>query len=189
MDIKKISDILHRMEQQKPEVLSHCERTAMLCYVTGKELKLSPEELELVYCAGLLHEVGRLDIPTQIFIGKGEIVIDAEKVYPFFTVSVLKNYEEFSQLENIIMQHQENHNGSGYPNGIKGDEISVYARILRIADFYDSLRMSGLSHDETTKELRKNSEIIYPNRIITPFIKSVINNKLQFEYGEKDKIE
>jgi HD-GYP domain-containing protein (c-di-GMP phosphodiesterase class II) len=186
MNIKTVSGILQRMELQKPDILLHCERTAMLCYVTGKELKISPEELELVYFAGLLHEIGKLDIQTQILIGKEEqLVIDTEKLYPFFTVSILKNYDGFEQLEEIIMQHQENHDGSGYPNGLKGDEINIHARILRIADFYDSLRINGLSHDETTKILRKNSEIIYPNKIITPFIKSVINNQLQFEYGEK----
>lgn len=179
MNINKISDILKRMEEQKPDLFAHCERTAMLCYVTGKELKLSSDEIELVYFAGLLHEVGKLDIPSQILIDQTQnLIINSSRLYPFFTVSILKNYEGFNRLEEIIMQHCENHNGSGYPNGLKGDEIGICARILRIADYYDTLRMTGLTHDETTKKLREQHDIMYPNKIITPFIKSIRNNKL-----------
>lgn len=190
MDIKKISNILNRMINEKSEIFAHCERTAMLCYVISKELKLSPTEIELAYFAGLLHEIGRLDIQDQIIIGKNnKLVIDGDKLYPFFTVSILRNYDEFAQLEDVIMEHQENNDGSGYPNGLKGDEIGILAKILKIADFYDVLRIKGLTHEKATKELRKNTEIMYPNKIITPFIKSVIDNKLQNEYGENKNIE
>jgi HD-GYP domain-containing protein (c-di-GMP phosphodiesterase class II) len=190
MDIKKISGILNRMVKEIPEIFVHSERIAMLCYVTGKELKLSPEETELVYFAGLLHEVGRLDIHNQILISNDQkLVIDSDKLYPFFTVSILKNYEEFAKLEDIIIQHQENYDGSGYPNGLKGDEIKVSALILRLADFYDCLRINGLTHDEATKELRKNSEIICQKKMITAFIKSVVKNNLQNEYGKNNNME
>lgn len=170
------------MEQNSESMLVHSERTAALCYATARELNLEPEELEIVYIAGLVHELGKIGLPTKIRL-RDEFV-DLNKIYPYFTATLLNNYEELESLNEVIMQHQENYDGSGFPNGLKGDEINLLAIILRIADFYDTQRLTGLTHDETTKLLRENSDIIFPRKIITPFIKSVIKNELQFEYDE-----
>jgi HD-GYP domain-containing protein (c-di-GMP phosphodiesterase class II) len=170
------------MEDKSKDIFQHSERTAILCYATAKELNLYADDMELAYLSGLLHEIGKLDIPNEVQVD--DQFIKMEKIYPYFTVSILNNFDGFDTLSSIIMKHQENIDGSGSPKGLKGDEIDLVARILRIADFYDHQRMKGLTHDETTKSLRENSDVIFPRQIITPFIKAIIKNDLQYEYNE-----
>lgn len=187
MDVKKVSKVLSKMENAKPSMLDHCERTAVLCYALGKEIDLEPEELEIVWMAGYLHEVGKIDFESNIQLR--EEFVDLEKIYPYFTVAILNNYEGFESLMEIIMQHQENIDGSGYPKGLHHEQINLLAIIIRICDFYDKTRINGATHDDACKELRLQSDIIFPRRIITPFIKSVIKNELHFEYDQTEETE
>lgn len=184
MDVKKVSNVLSRMENLNADMLDHCERTSVLCYALGKEIDLEPEELEIVWMAGYLHEVGK--------VGLGEIklrdeLIDLEKIYPYFTVAILNNFEGFESLSKIIMQHKENVDGSGYPMGLQHEDIDLLAMIVRISDFYDTARAEGNNHEDACKLLRQNSDIIFPRKIITPFIKSVIKNELHLEYSQEDE--
>ena len=180
MNIKNFNYLLSKMEESANEILLHSERVSALCYAVGQELNLEPEELEIVYLVGLLHEIGKVGLPSKIKL-ENEYV-DVDKIYPYLTYAILNSYEEYNELKDIIIQHQENIDGTGYPNGLVGTEINTLAIIIRIADFYDSNRMSGLNHDETTKKLRENSDKIFPRKIITPFIKAIIKNELQNEY-------
>lgn len=177
MNIKVLDHIISRMENEAFDLYSHSERTSLLCYAVAKELDLYPEELEQAYFAGLLHEIGKLDFREEQ-MG----IVNIENLYPYFTASILNNCEGYDKLSKIILQYKENYDGTGEPQGLKEDEINIIAKILRIADFYDEKRASGLTHDETTKLLREYSDKYFPRRIITPFIKAIIKNDLQNEY-------
>jgi len=178
MNLSNIKHILNYMENNFLEIYSHSERVSLLCYVLARELKLSHKETELCYVSGLLHEIGKIYIPEEIKIKDG-IIINSNDIYFRFTNCVLSTYEDFDRVIKIITQHQENYDGSGIPGDFKEDEIDVLSIVLRICDFYDTQKMSGLIHDDITKLLRKNANIIFPNKIITPFIKSVIKNDLK----------
>lgn len=178
MDVKKFDFVLSKMDK---EAQLHAERTAMLCYAVAKELDLENEEAGLAYISGLLHEVGRCYLPNEIKVG--EEMVKTDKLYPYIAAAIVNSFEGFEPLAEILLQQQENVDGSGYPKGLKQQEIGLIAIILRIAEFYDAQRATGLTHDETTKLLRLYSDVIFPRKVITPFIKSVIKNKLQFEYS------
>lgn len=187
MNVKKVEYIIKLMEDFSQEMLDHSERTAMLCYALGKELKLDPEYLEIAYMSGLLHDIGKIGFNE--FVKIGDVNVEIEKIYPYFSQIIINKFEGFEDIGKVVIQNSENYDGSGYPLGLSGDNIGVIASILRICDFYDQQRANGISHDDTTKLLRLNSDIIFPKKIITPFIKSVINNDLQFEYHEGDYCE
>jgi len=177
VNLDNINHILNYMEKNSPELYSHSERTALLCYVLAKELKLSFEEVGLCYIAGFLHEIGKLYIPEEIKIKEG-IIINNNDIYFRFTNCILKNYNGFEKIIEIVTQHQENFDGSGIPGDFKEEDINIFSRILRICDFYDTQKMNGLIHEDITKILRKNGNIIFSSKIITPFIKSIIKNNL-----------
>ena len=179
MNVKKIEHIIKMMEEYNVKMAEHSERTAMLCYAFAKELKLDAEYLEIAYMSGLLHDIGRMGHNEVVKID--DINVNIERIYPYFSEAIISKFEGFENVAKVIIQSAENYDGSG-PLKLTGDNIGTIATILRISDFYDTQRSSGLSHDETTKLLRLNSDIIFPKKIITPFIKSVINNDLQFEY-------
>jgi HD-GYP domain-containing protein (c-di-GMP phosphodiesterase class II) len=180
MDVKKLDRVFYKMERDMNDLYRHLERTAILSYAVAKELDLYPEELEMSYMAGLVHDIGKVDIENKLQIG--DQFVDKDNIYPYFTVSFLNALEGFDKLNTVIMQHTENFDGSGFPHGLKGEEIDLIAKILKISDFYDEYRASGLSHDDVTKLLREKSDIAFPRKIITPFIKAVIKNDLHNEY-------
>lgn len=183
MNVKKIEHIIKLMEEYDMKMAEHSERTAMLCYAFAKELKLDAEYLEIAYISGLLHDIGR--VGYNKFIEIGDIKIDIEMIYPYFSQAIIGKIEGFEDVAKVVIQNSENYDGSG-PLKLSGEDIGTIATILRISDYYDTQRSKGFSHDETTKMLRENSDIIFPRKIITPFIKSVINNDLQFEYYGDD---
>jgi HD-GYP domain-containing protein (c-di-GMP phosphodiesterase class II) len=187
VDVKKFNFVLSKMDK---EAQLHAERTAMLCYAVAKELDLETEEAGMAYMSGLLHEVGKCLLPEKINLVQEEV--DSNLLVPYIAAAIVNSIEGFEPLAEILLQQMENVDGSGYPKGLKQQEIELIAIILRIAEFYDAQRAKGLTHDDTTKLLRLNSDVIFPRKIITPFIKSVIKNKLQFEYEESfnwDEIE
>lgn len=182
MDVKVFNCILSKMEKSSSELLNHSERTAILCYAAAKELELDANYLEIAYMAGLLHDVGKINLPSILKLKEQNIEID--KIYPYFSAAIVNCFDDCEEVADVIIQCNENIDGSGYPNGLQNEEIGLIARILRIADYYDDCRMKGLTHDETTKQIRENTDIIFPKKIITPFIKSIIKNELQFDYED-----
>ena len=173
----KISAVEHLLQRMPPEMELHANHVANLCYSMGQKINANAEELEILWMAGLLHEVGKLD--AGAFLQYND---NFNKIYMLVSYTILKNIPGFEPILQTIIQHQENYDGSGYPYQLKAEEIDTLAKVVRIADFYDTVRLSGKDHDEACKAIREQSDIIFPRRIITPFILSVINNGLQYEY-------
>lgn len=171
MNVLDLNDVLTACEQKDNQLYKHIERVSLLCYAMGKELELSPKELEIAYISGLLHDISKFNID-----------IDLEH-YSVLSSAIINSYE-YGEVSNIILQIEEQFNGEGYPLGLKEDKIKLLSYIVKISNYYDELRMNNLSHDETTKQLRSNSNLLFPDQIITPFIKAIIKNDLQLEYGE-----
>ena len=172
------------MESHDYKMFEHSGRTAMLCYAFAKELNLDAEYLEIAYMAGLLHEVGKIGFHDYVKIGDKNL--ELEKIYPYISQAIINKFEGFESVGQVVVQNAEKFDGTGYPMGLSGKDIGEIATILRISDYYDTQRMNGKTHDETTKLLRENSDIIFSKKSITPFIKSVINNDLQNEYYNGD---
>lgn len=177
MNLTKIDYVIKKMEDIN--ILNHSERTAILCYNLARELYFEPKDLEIAYVAGLLHEIGKIDLPKTLKINNVEV--KGEDIYPYFSASMVNCFEDFDSILEILSQGLENVDGSGL-RGLSEDKISRIAKILRICDYYDTCRSSGLSHDETTKKIRENSDIIFPKKLITPFIKSLLKEGLHLEY-------
>ena len=174
----KISAVEHLLQRMPPKMEIHANHVANLCYAMGQKINANAEELEILFMAGLLHEVGKLD--SDAFLQFNEEMLN--KTYMLVSYTILKNIPGYEPILQTILQHQENYDGSGYPYQLKAEEIDTLAKVVRIADFYDTVRMNGKDHDEACKAIREQSDIIFPRRIITPFILSVINNGLQYEY-------
>jgi len=173
----KISAVEHLLQRMPPEMELHANHVANLCYSMGQKINANAEELEILWMAGLLHEVGKLD--AGAFLQYND---NFNKIYMLVSYTILKNIPGFEPILQTIIQHQENYDGSGYPYQLKAEEIDTLAKVIRIADYYDTIRLSGKDHDQACMLIREQSDIIFPHKIITPFILSVIHNGLQYEY-------
>ncbi len=136
----------------------HSARVAAFATRIAGELRLAPEEIEAAELAGLLHDVGKIGMPESILNKRGPLT-DAEfeevKKHPLHGVAILSHIKS-RRMEAIlpgVRHHHEKWDGSGYPDGLKGEEIPLLGRVLAVADVLDALSSDrayrrGLSFDE-----------------------------------------
>lgn len=122
---------------------SHCMYVAMFSVLMGIQLKYTQQQLNELALCGLMHDIGKVDIPLDIINKRGRLT-EAEyaevKTHPLRSIERLRHNQQLTQrVFNGISCHHEKYDGTGYPYGLKGDKIHIYARILALADVYDAL--------------------------------------------------
>lgn len=157
---------------------AHSVNVGILSCVIGMELNLSEEELENLVLAGLLHDIGKLDIPEEIVHKPARLTSDEYAVmqrHPELSYFKLLNKPDIpGSVKMAVLLHHENIDGSGYPNGISGNEIPLYARILHVADVYDGLTSTkiyqkGYSPNEAVEYLMGAGGIMFDPDIVLRF--------------------
>jgi putative nucleotidyltransferase with HDIG domain len=134
---------LHSMRRLSEYTIHHSVGVSVICGVLGKWLGYQGDELRDIILAGLLHDIGKAQLPPSL-ISKPDKLTPAEmeemKQHSALAVEVLKKTESVSKdITAAILQHHERMDGTGYPQGLRGDAIHPYARILAVADLYDAV--------------------------------------------------
>jgi putative nucleotidyltransferase with HDIG domain len=154
----------------------HSARVAAFATRIAAELGLAPEEIEAVELAGLLHDVGKIGMPESILNKQGPLT-DAEfeevKKHPLHGVAILSHIKS-PRMEAIlpgVRHHHEKWDGSGYPDGLKGDEIPLLGRVLAVADVLDALSSDRayrqrLSFDEIVGMIRKEAGVHFDPAVV-----------------------
>jgi len=130
------------IDQKDHYTSGHSERVGFLAHLTGRGLGLPLSELKVLEWAGLLHDVGKIGIPEDILNKPGRLTeaeFDQIKRHSVMGHEILKPIASLEQVLAGVLYHHETPDGSGYPEGLKGDEISLVARIIRAADVFDAL--------------------------------------------------
>ena len=137
-----ISAISSLVEQRDPYTAGHQRRVSQLAVAIAKELGLSSEKTMGVEMASIVHDIGKIHIPAEILSKPGKLT-EAEfeiiKTHPKAGWEVLKNIDSPWPIAEIVYQHHERLDGSGYPRGLKGDKILLESRILMVADAIDAM--------------------------------------------------
>ena len=121
----------------------HSLRVARLTRILSSELGLSREEIEVMAHGALLHDIGKIAIPDSILLKPGPLdphEWDVVKTHPEIGYRILKSSPFLQKAADIVRQHQERYDGSGYPLGLRGEEICLGARIFAVTDSYDAMR-------------------------------------------------
>jgi len=143
----------------------HSFRVAGYAVRIGEKLGLNPKQLEDIRIAGYLHDIGKIGIPNYILDKPGPLN-DKEwlviKAHPIISWEIVKSIKCFEDVYEIVIADQEEYDGSGYPNGLKGQDIPLGARIVLVADAVDAMLSDrayrkALLLEEAIEELRKNS--------------------------------
>lgn len=180
--IKLISTMVSVIDAKSPWTKGHSERTTQYAVAIGRELKLDENALEALRLGGLLHDIGKIGTEDHILDKPGKLTPDEfelVKNHPSKGVLILKHINQLQEIIPIIKDHHERVNGDGYPDGLKGDEISILARILHVADSYDAMRADrpyrkALSKESAIAELKQCSGGEFDPKIVEAFLK-VIN--------------
>jgi putative nucleotidyltransferase with HDIG domain len=157
-NVAEISALAAAIEAKDRDTRGHTIRVAELTVAIARELGMPAPRLRYLARAGLLHDVGKLHIPDSILLKPGPLD-DAEwvvmKKHPEMGLDILERMGKFEAESEVVIAHHERIDGSGYPRGLRGDEIPLGARILAVADTYDVL-----VSDRPYRRARTRSEAI-----------------------------
>lgn len=130
--------VLHR----DPGSARHQRRVADLALAIGRAMQLAPHRLEALELAALVHDIGQIEIPSEIISRPGPLTpaeMALVQQHPVMGYEILKDVQSPWPLADIVHQHHENLDGSGYPRGLAGDAICLEARILRVCDIIEAM--------------------------------------------------
>lgn len=171
--------IIASVELRDPYTAGHQKKVAELARAIAVEMNLEEVTIAGLYRAGMIHDVGKLAVPTEI-LAKPTKLTDPEyeliKGHPEAGYNILKNIDFPWPIADIILQHHEFLDGSGYPNGLKGNEIRIEARILTVADVVDAIAShrpyrASLGVDFAFQVLEQDKNIKYDPKVVAACIK------------------
>ena len=167
------------VESRDPYTAGHQIRSANLARNIATEMGLSLEKIEGIRIAGTIHDIGKLSIPAEILSKPtklSEIEFSLIKEHARRGFEMLKNVESPWPLAEIVYQHHERMDGSGYPRNLKGEEILIEARILTVADVVEAMASHrpyrpGLGIDAAIEEISKERGILYDPEVVDACVK------------------
>ncbi len=137
-----ISCILSHIADYDTATALHSIRVKTIAVQFSLGLNLSPDMIRDVAIAALLHDAGKVKIPREILNKPGKLAAhewEIMKQHPQFGLRILNSVSEFDNILTAILYHHEKFNGTGYPEGLRGEDIPLVSRILSIADVYEAL--------------------------------------------------
>lgn len=178
--------MLQNMRKYDDATFIHCLNVAIICNVFGHWIRMSPEDIDILTLAGLLHDVGKMEIPESI-IKKPEILTDREysvvKLHPKRGYNLLAPIRMDERIKRVALMHHERCDGSGYPYGLKGDQIDEFAKMVAIVDIYDAMTSARVYRGplcpfEVITVFEAEGYDKFDAKYIIPFLEGIVNSYL-----------
>jgi len=169
-----IQVMVSTIEARDPYTAGHQQRVAHLARAVAGEMALSQERIDGIYMMGIVHDIGKISIPAEILAKPGRLT-DVEyalvKEHPRIGYDILKDVESPWPLAEVVRQHHERMDGSGYPRNLKGEEILLEARIMAVADVIESMASHrpyrpSLGIDAALDEIASGSGVLYDSDVV-----------------------
>lgn len=182
--LQKITDgiietMVKTIEVKDPHTANHERRVGKIAKAIAKEMSLEEEKIEIIYQSSLVHDIGKIYVPFEILTKPGdltEIEYKIIKLHSDMGYKILEKIDFPCQISNIVLQHHERLDGSGYPSGLKNDEICCEARILAVADVVEAMASHrpyritpGLEY--ALKEIEKYSGKLFDQKVVKATLK------------------
>ena len=172
-----VRSLVSTLDAKDPYTRGHSERVALIARRLGDELHLPEEDLHDIYLSGLLHDIGKIGVDDRILQKPGKLSDDEfRKIqeHPMIGYSILRGLKNLQKILPGVRSHHENYNGKGYPDGLKGEEIPLMARILAVADAYDAMGSdrpyrSGMDVEQVEQIFRRGAGQQWDARIIEAY--------------------
>ncbi|MHB1380991.1 MAG: HD domain-containing phosphohydrolase, partial [Thermoleophilia bacterium] len=169
----------------------HSDRVAMLAAATATELGLSPDLVEEIRNAGYLHDIGKIGTPDSVLVKKGVLTAEEKetmKLHPGASHRILSHARMADNIKEMIRHHHERYDGSGYPDGLKGEEIPLGSRILAVADAYEAMTSNRpyrdcMAVEDAVRELRDNVGEQFDGLVVEAFLR--VREKVDCETDSK----
>jgi len=160
-----ITALINLLEQHDPYTKGHSESVAHLASTFALYLKLGKKTAQDLYWAGIVHDMGKILIPHNILNKPGRLTeeeFETIKKHPVFAYDALKDNPTMKDIARFIRHHHEKFDGSGYPDGLAGEQIPFESRILALADSWDAMvservYKQGIKREEAVADFRRNA--------------------------------
>ncbi len=170
--------LVSAVEARDPYAYGHSRKVSTYAEALAEAIGLSPDEVSRMSTAALLHDIGKIGIPDSVLNKKGKLNgenWEALKAHPRVGANIVGNIPHLVSCVSSILHHHERWDGGGYPEGLKGEEIPIEARILAIADNFEAMSSArpyrpALSREEVVKELRQGAGIQFDPKLVEVFI-------------------
>ncbi len=137
-----LTALARAIDAKSPWTAGHSERVTKFALEIGEVMDFSEKEMEILHRGGLLHDIGKLGIPNEILDKSGKLTPEERKImqkHARMGARILEPIAPYTDIMLIVLQHHENYDGTGYPDGLAGEEISLYSRIFAVADSFEAL--------------------------------------------------
>ena len=180
-----LKTLARAIDAKSPWTAGHSERVTKYGLKIGEEMGMSEEEMDILQRGGLLHDIGKLGIPNQILDKSGNLTEEERQViqkHPQLGARILEPISAYTDIMLIVLQHHENYDGTGYPGGLAGEEISKYSRIFAVADRYEALTADRPYRKAITPEkaagiIQKNSGSKFDPAVVDAFLRVLEREK------------
>ena len=167
----------------------HQHRVAQLAEKIGKKLSLSKKRIEGLYLGGLIHDIGKISIPTDILNKPGKITneeLELIQTHAQIGYDIVKDIDFPWPIAEMIIQHHERINGSGYPNKLSGDEILLESKILCVSDVVEAMAShrpyrAALGLEKALNEISSNKAILYDKDVVDSCLSVFEDDDFEFE--------
>ncbi len=162
------------VETRDPYTAGHQRRVSNLARAIATEMGVSEDQIQGIRLAGVIHDIGKISVPGEILSKPGRISANELEIireHPQVGYNILKTVDFPWPIAQIVLQHHERMDGSGYPNGISGDNILIEARILAVADVVEAMAShrpyrAALGIDLALNEISKNRGSSYDSKVV-----------------------
>ncbi|HLA28567.1 MAG TPA: HD domain-containing phosphohydrolase [Syntrophales bacterium] len=180
---KSMNDTIKAMsmivETRDPYTAGHQQEVSRLAVAIAEELNLPEEQIDGIRMAGVIHDIGKISVPAEILSKPGRlssIELSLIKVHPESGYEILKGIDFSQPVADIVLQHQERMNGSGYPKGLQGKEILMEARIIAVADVVEAMAAHrpyrpARGIEAAMEEIEKNKGCFYDDAVVESCLK------------------
>jgi putative nucleotidyltransferase with HDIG domain len=177
------------VETRDPYTAGHQRRVADIASAIGREMDLSEWAIRGIRVAGLLHDIGKLSVPAEILTKPGKLnatEFTIIKSHSQVSYDILEMIEFPWPVKEAILQHHERLDGSGYPNGLTGDDITLEARILGVADVVEAISSHrpyrpALGMEQALRELLNKKGVLYDPKVVEACLKLIERKDSQIE--------
>ncbi len=175
-------------ELRDPYTAGHQQRVAILANAIALEMEFKPERCEGIRIAAIVHDIGKINVPAEILSKPGQLREIEEKLIRIHCqvgYNILNEIEFPWQVADMVLQHHELFNGSGYPNGLVGEDILLEARVICVADVIEAMASHrpyrpALGIDKAMLEIKKNRGILYDPDVVDVCLKLIEEKGFKF---------
>lgn len=195
-----VFDMLHCLRDLNDQTFAHSINVSLICYVLGSWLGFSRKELETLTLSGILHDIGKVTLPPELILKPTKLTDDEYETIKTHSVrgyNILREKDVDNHVKFSAMMHHERCDGSGYPMGLRADQIDSHAKIVAIADVYEAMTSARVYRNavcpfEVIHILEDEGMTKYDTQYLMCFLEhltlSYINSNVRLSNGTEGKI-